>query len=139
MDATELTSVDGLKFRVGIYTHIYKSTGCFTKIKLLSSVSGKILPQKFMIHTLYFALQNLVFIIVGMGIAFSIVFHCVVREPVQQDDMSTTEIINGYSTSIEKSTVLRSKMMWSCWLKTMQFYQVFKPLFISCTEHVMYL
>lgn len=29
MDATELTSVDGLKFRVGIYTHIYKSTGMF--------------------------------------------------------------------------------------------------------------
>ena len=92
-----------------------------------------------MIHTLYFALQNLVFIIVGMGIAFSIVFHCVVREPVQQDDTSAAESINGYSTSIEKSTVLRSKMMWSCWLKTMQFYQVFIPLFISCTEHVMYL
>lgn len=92
-----------------------------------------------MIHTLYFALQNLVFIIVGMGIAFSIVFHCVVREPVQQDDTSAAEIINGYSTSIEKSTVLRSKMMWSCWLKTMQFYQVFIPLFTCISfklEHV---
>ncbi|XP_078315896.1 major facilitator superfamily domain-containing protein 12-like [Crassostrea virginica] len=90
MDATELTSVDGLKFR------------------------------------------NLVFIIVGMGIAFSIVFHCVVREPVQQDDSSAAESINGYSTSIEKSTVLRSKMMWSCWLKTMQFYQV--AMVYMCTR-----
>lgn len=73
-----------------------------------------------------FSLQNLVFIIVGMGIVFSIAFHLIVREPVQHEDVSAAEsaISDGFSTTIEKSTVLRTRMTWKCWLKTMQFYQV---------------
>lgn len=70
--------------------------------------------------------RNLVFIIVGMGIVFSIAFHLIVREPVQHDDVSTAEnaISDGFSTTIEKSTVLRTRMTWKCWLKTKQFYQI---------------
>ncbi|XP_061172496.1 major facilitator superfamily domain-containing protein 12-like isoform X1 [Saccostrea echinata] len=78
--------------------------------------------------------RNLVFIIVGMGLVFSIAFHFIVREPVQHEDLSAAEnaYADGYSTSIEKSTALRSRMTWSCWLKTMQFYQI--ALVYMCTR-----
>ena len=47
MDATELTSVDGLKFRVGIYTHIYKSTGMFHQKIALLSIWKNITPKMY--------------------------------------------------------------------------------------------
>ncbi|XP_048732861.2 major facilitator superfamily domain-containing protein 12-like isoform X2 [Ostrea edulis] len=73
--------------------------------------------------------RNLVFIIVGMGIVFSILFLFIVREPVQHED---AQIADGYSTTIEKSTVLRNRMTWTCWLKTRQFYQI--AMVYMCTR-----
>lgn len=67
----------------------------------------------------------LVFIVVGVGLFFCIIFHLGVRE--HKEESSDREKILGESSAlntIEQSTLNKLKMSWKCWLKEHQFYQV---------------
>ena len=74
---------------------------------------------------IYSFLQLLVFIVVGVGLFFCIIFHLGVRE--HKEESSDREKILGESSAlntIEQSTFNKLKMSWKCWLKEHQFYQV---------------
>ncbi|ESP00677.1 hypothetical protein LOTGIDRAFT_177990 [Lottia gigantea] len=74
--------------------------------------------------------QLLVFIVIAIGLVFSIIFHCGVKEKKK-----SLEIEAGHSVrdalsdsesgmSIEKSMLAKAKMTVKCWLKEPQFYQI---------------
>ena len=72
------------------------------------------------------------FIVVGIGLVFSVIFHAGVREKSGQHDSPDSEKTLSESSAlitIEKSTLNRLKMSWKCWLKEHQFYQVKYELF----------
>jgi len=70
----------------------------------------------------------LVFIVIGIGLVFSLLFHIGVKEPVREDgtDPENQSLLRSCkdASSIEVSTIRRSLMSWKDWLKEKQFYQV---------------
>ncbi|KAK3098168.1 hypothetical protein FSP39_016838 [Pinctada imbricata] len=74
--------------------------------------------------------RNLVFIVVGLGLLVSIMFHIIVKEPSRnsRDSVDRDEV----SISIEKSALQKNTMTWKDWLKNTQFYQI--GLMYMCTR-----
>ncbi|XP_064608121.1 major facilitator superfamily domain-containing protein 12-like isoform X2 [Liolophura sinensis] len=68
--------------------------------------------------------QLLVFIILGIGLVFVIVFHLGTKERVRENTSINAVGGESLAATIERSTENRNKMAWKCWLKEHQFYQV---------------
>ena len=65
---------------------------------------------------LLFYLQNLVLIVVSVGILFSIIFHVGVKEKPVTHEME--------ESLTQKSCQKMKKTTWTAWLKEVQFWQV---------------
>ncbi|XP_052239243.1 major facilitator superfamily domain-containing protein 12-like isoform X2 [Dreissena polymorpha] len=67
----------------------------------------------------------LVLIVVGVGLVFSVIFLIGVKErphPCHEDEPTNSE--SQDLNSLEKSTLKKMAMTWTCWLREHQFYQV---------------
>ncbi|CAG5133452.1 unnamed protein product [Candidula unifasciata] len=68
--------------------------------------------------------QMLAFICIGLGTVFNFIFHLGTKEKPHSSETETQNRNQVGENSIERSTLLHSRMTWKDWLKEPQFYQI---------------
>ncbi|XP_012937909.1 major facilitator superfamily domain-containing protein 12 isoform X2 [Aplysia californica] len=67
--------------------------------------------------------RNLALISVGLGTVFNVIFYVGTKER-RKSSSDQKSLLDPEQTTIERSTVQKSKMQWKDWLKEHQFYQI---------------